>query len=96
MEPTIDSRGAEYGGALFNRTTHQRHKEIVQENFVKLMDAGLFERKTMQQYYEINSDGEGRFLPDRYVEGMLQNVVLMGHEETSAMNVGRHTNLSNY
>ena len=68
-EPTIDSRGAEYGGALFNRTTHQRHKEIVQENFVKLMDAGLFERKTMQQYYEINSDGEGRFLPDRYVEG---------------------------
>ena len=23
----------------------------------------------MQQYYEINSDGDGRFLPDRYVEG---------------------------
>ena len=36
------------------------------------MDAGLFEKKIMQQYYEIRSDG-GRFLPDRYVEGDCPN-----------------------
>ena len=36
------------------------------------MEAGLFERKVMQQYYEIRSDG-GRFLPDRYVEGECPN-----------------------
>ena len=39
---------------------------------MKLMDAGLFERKVMQQYYEIREDG-GRFLPDRYVEGECPN-----------------------
>jgi len=27
----IDSRGVEFGGALYNRTTDKRHKEIVQE-----------------------------------------------------------------
>ena len=69
-EPQIDSRGVEYGGSLFNRTSDIRHKSIVQENFSKLMEAGLFERRTTKQYYEIRPDGEGRFLPDRYVEGI--------------------------
>ena len=68
-EPNIDSRGAEFGGALFNRTSDPMHKNYVQENFLKLMQAGLFERKTMQQYYEVRAKG-GRFLPDRYVEGI--------------------------
>ena len=67
-EPNIDPRGVEYGGALFNRTSDPEHHKIVSENFLALMDAGLFEKKIMQQYYEIRSDG-GRFLPDRYVEG---------------------------
>lgn len=69
-QPNVDGRGIEYGGSLFNRTSDSRHKEIVQENFTSLMDAGLFERKTTQQYYETNAQGEGRFLPDRYVEGI--------------------------
>ena len=68
-EPNIDSRGAEFGGALFNRTSDPIHKNYVQENFLKLMQAGLFERKIMQQYYEVRAEG-GRFLPDRYVEGI--------------------------
>ena len=54
------------------------------------MEAGLFERKIMQQYYEIREDG-GRFLPDRYVEGNVQTVVRMVQEETNAMNVVLHT-----
>ena len=66
---SIDARGPAYGGALFNRTSHAEHKRMVQENFRKLFDAGFFERQTMEQYYETNEDGSGRFLPDRYVEG---------------------------
>ena len=65
----VDARGIEYGGALFNRTSDPRHKSMVQENFLALQEAGLFDRQTMEQYYEINPEGEGRFLPDRYVEG---------------------------
>ena len=68
-QPNIDPRGIEYGGSLFNRTSDEEHKKIVKSNFSKLMKAGLFERKTMQQYYEVSNDGTGRFLPDRYVEG---------------------------
>ncbi len=68
-QPNIDQRGEEFGGALFNRTSDSMHKDIVQENFTSLLEAGLFERKTMQQYYEQRADGGGRFLPDRYVEG---------------------------
>ena len=72
-EPQIDPRGAEFGGALFNRTSDERHKLIVQENFTKLLNAGFFERKTTQQYYELTNLGDGRFLPDRYVEGTCPN-----------------------
>lgn len=67
-EPNIDPRGVEFGGSLFNRTSDPEHYKIVSENFLSLLEAGLFERKVMQQYYEIKVDG-GRFLPDRYVEG---------------------------
>lgn len=65
----LDPRGAEYGGALFNRTSDPDHKRMVQENFRALETGGFFERKTTEQYYEVNEDGTGRFLPDRYVEG---------------------------
>jgi len=71
-EPNIDPRGIEFGGSLFNRTSDPEHYKIVSDNFLSLMDAGLFERKVMQQYYEIREDG-GRFLPDRYVEGECPN-----------------------
>lgn len=69
-EPKVDPRGIEFGGALFNRTSDERHKKMVQENFSSLYEAGFFEAKTMKQYYETNADGTGRFLPDRYVEGI--------------------------
>ena len=65
----LDPRGPEFGGALFNRTTDSEHKRMVQENFQSLEKAGFFERKTTEQYYELNENGSGRFLPDRYVEG---------------------------
>jgi len=68
-EPNIDPRGVEFGGALFNRTSDDAHINRVQENVLHLHTAGLFEQRTMEQYYEVREDGNGRFLPDRYVEG---------------------------
>ena len=44
------------------------HKDMVRIVFEDLLDAGFLERTTMQQYCSI-SNGEVRFLPDRYVEG---------------------------
>ncbi|CAI8229954.1 MAG: Methionine--tRNA ligase [Methanobacteriota archaeon] len=67
-DKNIDERGIDYGGALFNRTSDLDHKKYVKENFLLLHKAGLFEQKTMQQYFEVQESG-GRFLPDRYVEG---------------------------
>ena len=66
----IDSRGVEYGGALYNRTTDKRHKEIVQDIFSELYHNKMLQRQTMQQYCEISSQGKVRFLPDRYVIGI--------------------------
>ena len=67
--PNIDKRGIAYGGSLFNRTSDERHKQKVQENFTLLYNAGFFEKRTTQQYFEVHPDGGGRFLPDRYIEG---------------------------
>ena len=68
-ENNIDSRGVEFGGALYNRTTDPMHKKIVQEVFLNLLEYGYLERKSMQQYCSLGTDGSVRFLPDRYVEG---------------------------
>ena len=68
-EDNIDRRGIEYGGALYNRTTDPRHKELVREFFMELHDSGYLKQQTMQQYCSISSDGKTKFLPDRYVEG---------------------------
>ena len=65
----IDSRGVEYGGALYNRTSDVRHKEIVRDVFTRLLESDLLVQKTMKQYCSISNDGIVRFLPDRYVEG---------------------------
>ena len=69
----IDTRGVEYGGALYNRTTDERHKQIVQDVFLELLNQGLLKEETMQQYCEINDAGIVKFLPDRYVLGTCPN-----------------------
>ena len=64
----IDSRGVEFGGALYNRTSDKRHKDLVQEVFTDLLESDLLVKETMEQYCSI-ANGKIRFLPDRYVEG---------------------------
>ena len=65
----VDPRGPEFGGALYNRTSDDLHKEMVKEIFLQLLESGFLESKTMQQYCSVNNDGSTKFLPDRYVEG---------------------------
>ena len=57
--------------APFNRTMTLNITNCFRE-FSFTHECGLFERKVMQQYYEVREDG-GRFLPDRYVEGECPN-----------------------
>ena len=66
-ERNVDTRGIEFE-VLYSIELDPLHKEIVQEQFEKLYNANLFEKKSMNQYYEQTDQG-GRFLPDRYIEG---------------------------
>lgn len=51
---------------LYTRTTTPKHREVVHEIFLKLLDEGYIEKGVMQQYYAVD---DKQFLPDRYVEG---------------------------
>lgn len=51
---------------LFTHTDTANHHRIAQDFFTHLHDNGYLYRETQRQLY---SEGEGRFLPDRYVEG---------------------------
>ncbi|MDR9852529.1 methionine--tRNA ligase [Paenibacillus sp. VCA1] len=52
---------------LYTRTDRQAHHETVQALFLKLLEQGYLYRKTVVQTY---CETDGRFLPDRYVEGI--------------------------
>ena len=51
---------------LYTTTGTDTHKRVAQEFFLKLLENGYLYRHTTEQYYD---EEEGRFLPDRYVEG---------------------------
>jgi methionyl-tRNA synthetase len=51
---------------LYTRTDQEFHHRVVQELFLRLLENGYLYPKTVHQTY---CETEGRFLPDRYVEG---------------------------
>ena len=51
---------------LFTHTDTENHHRIAQDFFLRLYQNEYLYRETQRQLY---SEGEGRFLPDRYVEG---------------------------
>jgi len=51
---------------LFTHTDTENHHRIAQDFFLRLYENEYLYRETQRQLY---SEGEGRFLPDRYVEG---------------------------
>jgi methionyl-tRNA synthetase len=51
---------------LFTHTDTANHHQVAQDIFLRLLDQEYLYREVQQQMY---SEVEGRFLPDRYVEG---------------------------
>ncbi len=54
----------------FGRSSSERNHKLTQHLAVKLWEAGLIEEITESQVY---SNADGRFLPDRYIEGTCPN-----------------------
>jgi len=52
---------------IFTKTTTDNHRQIVQQFFIESLKKGFIFKDFTRQYY---SEKEGRFLPDRYVEGV--------------------------
>ncbi len=51
----------------FTKTTTDNHREVVQEFFLAAQQQGFIEKRTQQAPFDPKA---GRFLPDRYVEGI--------------------------
>ena len=51
---------------LFTHTDTENHHRVSQDIFLALLENGFLTAQTKQQLYSVS---EGRFLPDRYVEG---------------------------
>ncbi len=65
----INSKAIEDLGISFDlyfETSHENHKKVVHDIFLKLLDKGHIYKKTMQSPF---CNQCKRFLPDRYVEG---------------------------
>ncbi len=54
------------GYDLFTHTDTENHHQVSQDIFVALLENGYLAQQTQHQLYSL---AEGRFLPDRYVEG---------------------------
>jgi methionyl-tRNA synthetase len=54
------------GYDLFTHTDTENHHRVSQDIFLALLEHGFLTQKTQRQLYSVT---EGRFLPDRYVEG---------------------------
>jgi methionyl-tRNA synthetase len=50
----------------YHSTHSEENRTLSSEVFVKLRDAGLIERKTIEQYYDVSKD---MFLADRFIKG---------------------------
>jgi len=51
---------------LFTHTDTENHHRVAQDIFLKILENGYLYKEVQRQFY---SPREGRFLPDRYVEG---------------------------
>jgi len=60
---------------LFTHTDTENHHRVAQDIFLRLLERGYLYRQAQRQLY---SETEGRFLPDRYVEGTCPHC---GYEE---------------
>lgn len=64
----VDGLGFSYD--LFTKTLTDNHKDVVQANFLRLLEDGFIEEKEVELPFCVACN---RFLPDRYIEGECPN-----------------------
>jgi methionyl-tRNA synthetase len=71
---------------LFTHTDTENHQRIAQDIFLACLNNGYLYTETQRQLY---SETEGRFLPDRYVEGTCPNCGYPGARGDQCDNCGK-------
>jgi methionyl-tRNA synthetase len=71
---------------LFTHTDTQNHHRIAQDIFLACLDHGYLYKEKQRQLYSVT---EGRFLPDRYVEGTCPNCGYIGARGDQCDNCGK-------
>jgi methionyl-tRNA synthetase len=71
---------------LFTHTDTENHRAVAQDIFLRLNEKGYLYTEVQQQLYSVS---EGRFLPDRYVEGICPNCGFDGARGDQCDNCGR-------
>ncbi|MBN1935187.1 MAG: methionine--tRNA ligase [Anaerolineae bacterium] len=74
---------------LFTHTDTENHHHVAQQLFLRLLENGCLLTKTEEQLYSV---AEGRFLPDRYVEGVCPNCGYDGARGDQCENCGKLLN----
>lgn len=78
--------GLNFSYDLYTKTTNETHARVVQELFLKLKDKGLLYTKVEEALY---SPHLGRFLPDRFVEGICPHCKFDGARGDQCDNCGK-------
>jgi methionyl-tRNA synthetase len=81
---TFQQIGVSYD--LFTHTDTENHHRIAQDIFLACLNNGYLYQETQRQLY---SETEGRFLPDRYVEGTCPNCGFDGARGDQCDNCGK-------
>jgi len=84
---TFQRMGLSYD--LFTHTDTENHHHIAQQLFLRLLENGYLFTRSEQQLYSVT---EGRFLPDRYVEGICPNCGYDGARGDQCENCGKLLN----
>lgn len=74
---------------LFTHTDTENHHHVAQQLFLRLLENGYLITKAEEQLYSV---AEGRFLPDRYVEGTCPNCGYDGARGDQCENCGKLLN----
>jgi len=84
---TFERMGLAYD--LFTHTDTENHHQVARGLFIRLLENGYLEIKTEEHLYSVT---EGRFLPDRYVEGICPHCGYDGARGDQCENCGKLLN----
>ncbi len=84
---TFEKMGLTYD--LFTHTDTENHHHVARQLFLRLLENGYLFSKTQEQLYSVS---EGRFLPDRYVEGTCPHCGYDGARGDQCENCGKLLN----